>query len=115
MTTPEVYREMLALPECATVAPRMKYFMGHVHCNEITETDVGYMVGAQGMGGCGEWGIPVVDTTGDGAFKLFYFQLFTDPGSMNNFTVPTNNYDAILSCFKDNGVSGCYHLAQQWA
>ncbi len=115
MTSPEVYRALAALPECAPVASKMKYFMGHVHCNEVTEANVGYMVGANGMGGCGEWGIPVVDTTTDGEFRLFYFQLFTDPGIKNNFTVPVNNYDAVVDCFKSNGVSGCYHLATRWA
>ena len=95
----------------------MKYFMGHEHCNTITEPDLGYMVGANGMAGCGEWGLPVVDTTdsSDGSFKMYYFQLFTAPGVRNNFTQPTDNFDEIASCFRENGVSGCYHLATRWA
>lgn len=114
MTTPAVYREMATLPECATVVPKMKYFMGHEHCNLVEEQGVGYMVGANGMGGCGEWGVPVVDTT-SGEFKVYYFLLYVQPGPKNSATAPIDNFDAVYNCFRDNGVSKCYHLATEWA
>ena len=114
MTTPAVYAEMAALPECSSVLPKMKYFMGHEHCNTITEPGLGYMVGAQGMGGCGEWGIPIVDTT-SGSFKVYYFLLYIQPGPMNSATEAVDNFEAVYSCFRDNGVSNCYHLATEWA
>lgn len=114
MTAPAVYKEMSLLPECASIVPKMKYFMGHDHCNKITETDIGYMVGANGMSGCGEWGIPIVDTT-SGSFKVYYFLLYIQPGLRNNATVAVDNFDKVYNCFRDNGVSNCYHLATEWA
>ena len=114
MTTPNVYREMAALEECKEIVPKMKYFMGHEHCNHIEETDVGYMVGANGMGGCGEWGVPIVDTT-SGALKVYYFELKVEPGPKNNATVSIDNFDAVVDCFRENGVASCYHLATEWS
>lgn len=35
MTAANVYKELIALPECSSVASKMKYFMGHAHCNEV--------------------------------------------------------------------------------
>ena len=49
-SAPEVYAQLAALPACAPVSKRMKYFMGHKHCNIVTEPNVGFMVGALGMG-----------------------------------------------------------------
>ena len=109
MSAPQLYDELAALPACAPVAKRMKYFMGHKHCNIVTEPDVGFMVGALGMSDSsdcgGVFGFPIVDTTG-GAFKVYYFPIQDSK---------TDNYDAILSCVRSSGVSGCYHLATQWS
>ena len=115
---PLIYTEMAALPECVPVASKLRYFMGHKHCNIVTEANVGFMVGAQGMSDhseCGgTYGIPVVDTTG-GTFKVYYFPI-AQARNLVNADVPTfDNYDAILSCIKTSGVSGCYHLATLWA
>lgn len=58
--------------------PKMKYFMGHKHCNMVTSPNVGFMVGAMGMSDAsscgGEFGIPVVDTT-FGDFRVYYFSI----------------------------------------
>lgn len=109
MTVPEVYSSIAALPACASVAPKMKYFLGHKHCNIIVEPNVGFMVGGMGMSDAtscgGSFGVPVVDTT-NGQFRVFFFPV----NQANEF----DNYDAILSCITDNGVSGCYHLATEW-
>lgn len=115
---PTIYQELAALPACAPVQSKLRYFMGHKHCNMVTETNVGFMVGAQGMSDkdeCGgAYGIPVVDTTG-GRFKVYYFPI-AQGKNIGGYDVPTfDNYDAILSCVKANGVSGCYHLATVWA
>lgn len=68
------------------------------------------MVGALGMTSetsCpGQFGVPVVDTFG-GTFKVYNFPIF----EQNNF----NNFDKILSCIKEKGVSGCYDLATLWS
>ena len=44
MFVPATYHEILSLPACAPIADRMKYFMGHEHCNKVVEKDVGFMV-----------------------------------------------------------------------
>ena len=41
---PAAYQELIKLPACAAVSSKMKYFMGHKHCNYVTETDIGFMV-----------------------------------------------------------------------
>lgn len=40
-TTPNVYKEMSGLAECASIKSKLKYFMGHEHCNEVTSKDTG--------------------------------------------------------------------------
>lgn len=108
-TVPEAYENLQSLEACQTVIAKMKYVMGHKHCNIVTEPNVGYMVGAQGMSDfsdCGgTYGFPVFDST-EGRFRVYYFLLNTADG--------VDNYDSVLSCIKDNGVSGCYHLAEEW-
>jgi hypothetical protein len=44
MTTQSVYSELVALPACKEVAGKLKYFVGHKHCNIIMEPNVGFMV-----------------------------------------------------------------------
>ncbi len=108
-TVPAAYKRLMTLPACQPIASKLRYFVGHKHCNLIWEKDVGFMVGANGMvdGFCDPmFGIPVVDTTG-GQFKVYYFPI-------NNLASGLDNFDAVLSCVKQNGVSGCYHLAVDW-
>lgn len=107
-SVPNVYEELKALPSCAAIVPKLKYFMGHKHCNMITSPDVGFMVGGGGMSDkdCnGDFGFPVVDTTG-GRFRVYYFPI----AHASDY----DNYDSILSCVKSKGVSGCYDLATKW-
>jgi hypothetical protein len=108
-SVPAVYSELLAIPSCATLQSKLRYFMGHAHCNLIIEKDVGFMVGAQGMNdkNCeAEYGIPVVDTT-QGAFQVYYFLV--------NRGDEVDNYQSLLDCFQQKGVSNCYSLAEKWA
>jgi hypothetical protein len=44
MTVPTLFEAMKSLPACAPLENKMKYFMGHKHCNYVTDTDVGFMV-----------------------------------------------------------------------
>jgi len=115
---PTVFTEIAALPECSAVKNKLRYFMGHKHCNLITETDVGFMVGANGMSDhteCGgAWGIPVVDTTG-GSFKVYYFPIAQARNLVKDDTPIFNHYEKILTCIKAKGVAGCYDLATLWA
>lgn len=108
-TVPAIYTELLALPACQEISSKIRYFMGHKHCNEVTLTDVGFMIGAQGMydSSCtGQFGFNVVDTSDD-KFKVYYFPI----AELDSF----DNYDEILSCLKSKGVSGCYDLATLWS
>jgi hypothetical protein len=116
--TSEVYQELADIPECQPIYHKLRYFEGHKHCNLIMEEDVGFMVGGQGMTdgssitdvGCGgALGIPVVDTTG-GTFKVYYFNIQSLlPGSA------TDQFDDVLACFRDRGVSQCYAFATAWS
>lgn len=56
----------------------------------------------------GGYGLPIVDTHG-GMFNIYYFDIQADREDEKY-----DNYDAILDCIKENGVSQCYHLAKLW-
>jgi hypothetical protein len=111
MTVPAVYQAIASIPACEPVASKMRYMLGHRHCNMVMEEGKGFMVGAMGMEDheCGEYGVPVVDTT-DGTFKMYYFLV----QSARPEKTQVDNYDEVLSCITENGVSGCYHLATLW-
>lgn len=107
-TVPMVYEEMKQLSACQPIASKLKYFMGHKHCNYVTLKDNGFMIGGAGMSDkdCnGDFGFTVVDTLNN-SFKVYYFPV----AHASDY----DNYDSILSCIKSNGVAGCYHLAQKW-
>jgi hypothetical protein len=49
MAIEEVYDQMVAgLPACSAVVPKLKYFVGHRHCNIVLKENVGFMVGSLG-------------------------------------------------------------------
>jgi hypothetical protein len=108
--TPAVYESIVSnVPQCSNLASKTRYFMGHKHCNIVTQADVGFMVGGLGMSdstSCGGvFGVPIVDTTG-GRFRVYYFPIQQAQGA--------DNYDSIVNCIAANGASSCYHLAQLW-
>ena len=76
MDVPAVYQEIRGFDGCAQLdaASNLKYIMGHTHCNKVTEKDVGFMVAGQGMIGCGNFGIPLVDTT-SGRVEVIYYNV----------------------------------------
>lgn len=47
--TPRTYNEMMGLSACRPIMQKLKYFMGHRHCNMMTQRHIGFMVGSQGM------------------------------------------------------------------
>jgi len=64
-TTPSIYEQLKEVEECISVHPKMKFIMGHTHCNHEVRDDVGYIVGGQGKSsGCMDFGLPIFDTTG---------------------------------------------------
>ncbi len=107
-TASAVYRSLQARPACASLAPKFKYFEGHKHCNQVMEADVGFMVAAQGMLDLGcenNLEFPVVDTFG-GTFKVYNFLVQSSS---------VDNYEALMTCFAQNGVQGCYSMATLWS
>jgi hypothetical protein len=54
----------------------------------------------------GNFGLPVVDTYG-GNFSVYFY----DIAQLDEY----DNYEEILACLTENGVSGCYHLATLWS
>ena len=109
-TVPAVYEQLSNLPACRAVKNKMKYFMGHTHCNHVTQTDIGYMIGGVGMSdrSCAPvFGFSVIDTTNN-AVNVYYF-------GVQQINPSFDHYEDILNCIQKSGVSGCYHLATQWS
>ncbi len=112
-TVPAVYSELYQLPACQAVKSKMKYFMGHKHCNYVTAPEVGFMIGGLGMSdsSCAPiFGFSVVDTTAN-QVNIYYFPVQQVDETDDTY----DNYDTILNCVEANGVSGCYSLAQKWS
>ena len=59
------------------------------------------------MEGCGNYGIPVLDTTG-ARIRVYYFPIGSD-GIAN----PTA-YNEVMRCVGASGWRKCLHLAQTW-
>jgi len=110
MAGPFFYKQMAQLPGCDLLdADRaLKFFMGHTHCNiphPHGQVDTGFMVAGQGMIGCGNYGLPVIDST-DSRVRVWYFDVVSQKGE--------DNYDPIIKCLRDNGWRKCTHLATLW-
>jgi len=113
MSGTSVHKKMLELPECKPLASKIKYFVGHTHCNMISEQGLGFMLGGFGMMGtlsCSNFGLPVVDTTG-GHIKVLYFPITTTHTSWDQGEAAFNN---LTACVSSHGFGGCEHLAEVW-
>jgi len=107
MAMPQWYTEMAALPGCAELDQRgmLKFVMGHTHCNDIHphgKVGAGFRVAGFGMEGCGNYGIPIVDTTED-RVRFWYFDTSDD-----------TKYNATIGCVQSEGWRQCTHLATSW-
>jgi len=109
MSVPNVRSKVNMLEGCNKFGDNLKYFMGHTHCNEVTETGVGFMVAGMGMEGCGNFGVPVVDSTSDKT-EVFYYPIQDAEDASKG-----DKYNVTVSCFEENGVGGCISLADKWA
>jgi hypothetical protein len=107
MDVPDVYSEIKGYDGCAQLDAKdsLKYVMGHVHCNKVTEKDKGFMLAGQGMEGCGNFGVPYVDTS-DGRVEIIYYNVQDKTG--------TDEYDKIMACFKAHGPAKCKDLGTVW-
>eukprot|EP00038_Savillea_parva_P010735 m.192410 g.192410 ORF g.192410 m.192410 type:complete len:573 (-) comp18633_c0_seq1:255-1973(-) len=111
MAVPGFYDHMRVLPGCDTLDQRgmLKFFMGHTHCNvphPHGHVNTGFMVAGQGMEGCGNYGMPIVDTT-EGRVRVYHFEIVAKNG--------TDSYDATMSCLSQSATwRNCTHLADVW-
>lgn len=111
MAVPAFYDEMKVLPGCTTLDSKsmLKFFMGHTHCNvphPHGHVNTGFMVAGQGMEGCGNYGIPVVDTT-ENRVRVYHFEI----ASVNG----TDRYDSTVGCLTSaTSWRDCVHLADTW-
>eukprot|EP00471_Norrisiella_sphaerica_P007917 CAMPEP_0184493994 /NCGR_PEP_ID=MMETSP0113_2-20130426/27520_1 /TAXON_ID=91329 /ORGANISM="Norrisiella sphaerica, Strain BC52" /LENGTH=519 /DNA_ID=CAMNT_0026879523 /DNA_START=53 /DNA_END=1609 /DNA_ORIENTATION=- len=109
MAVPSVRAKVERVPGCAAFGEKLKYFMGHTHCNEVTDSSVGFMVAGMGMEGCGNFGIPVVDSTADSPSLIYYYPI-------QDAKDPTQGdmYNSTMGCFEESGVGGCVKMAKTW-
>ena len=110
MAGPMFYDEMKVLPGCDDLDARgmLKFFMGHTHCNlphPHGKIDTGFMVAGQGMGGCGNYGMPIVDTS-DGRIKVYHFGIVDKD--------KTDRYNQTMGCLESKGWRQCTELAELW-
>ena len=107
MDVPDVYNEIKGMDGCQQLDEinSLKYVMGHTHCNKVTEKDKGFMVAGQGMEGCGNFGIPFVDTR-ENRVEIIYYNVQDLTG--------IDKYDDILNCFQSKGISNCKDLGTVW-
>lgn len=99
MDVPSVFAALTDGP-CEAVARRMRYFMGHDHCNAPTPDGRGYLVGGGGAlhGNCGDWGVAYVDSRSSpqgGAESLI--------AKVTLATDDTDFYPGLLHCVQGTG------------
>jgi len=112
--TPHVYKELMKNGHCESIKSKLKYFVGHWHCNQVVDDHVGYMIGACGKSSeevsCsmnpGEWGITISESA-SGSHNVYYFPIQNTGG--------LDNYQALLDCINTKeGISNCYEFATKW-
>lgn len=106
MAMPGWYDEVAKVPGCDEFDRRgaLKFIVGHTHCNDPHPRgeQTGFRVAGFGMEGCGNFGVPVLDTTG-GKARIWYFDTESEP-----------NYETVLDCVRPKGWRACTHLATLW-
>jgi len=105
MNAKSAYLKLRNIAGCSEMGSRLKYVTGHEHCNKPLGGD-GFLLGSFGFAGCGNFGIPIVDTRG-GRAKLLYF-------SMGEHGRKNRDFHDVVGCLQTNGVSGCKQHAQTW-
>lgn len=112
MSSPDVYAFMKTQPGCSSKT--LMYVDGHEHCNKVTEPGHGFMIGGNGMGGCGQFGFMILESNpaaaGGPDVRVDYFELAKIQGS----TV-VDSYPQIFNCLSSRGYLGCRdQFAQKW-
>lgn len=107
MAMPQWYEDMAALPGCREFNERhmLKFVMGHTHCNDPHphgKVGAGFRVAGFGMEGCGNYGIPIVDTTAD-RVRMWYFDTSSD-----------SLFESVTNCVQNRGWRNCTDHATLW-
>mmetsp|Transcript_116391 Transcript_116391/g.292742 ORF Transcript_116391/g.292742 Transcript_116391/m.292742 type:complete len:473 (+) Transcript_116391:86-1504(+) len=107
MAMPQWYTEMAALPGCSEFDQRgmLKFVMGHTHCNDPHphgKVGAGFRVAGFGMEGCGNFGMPIIDTT-EGRVRFWYFDTSSD-----------DMFNKTIACVTQKGWRSCTSLATSW-
>ena len=112
--TPRVFKLLQRNDKCESIKNKLKYYVGHWHCNQVLDDKVGFMIGACGKSSeeyaCsmneGEWGITIGESTKD-SHNVYYFPIQNKGG--------LDNYQALLDCINTRGgISNCYEFATKW-
>lgn len=106
MSVPGMFARMAKLPGCRQFDDRgmFKFVTGHTHCNTPHPYNErsGFRTAGFGMAGCGNFGVPILDTSG-GSVRFWYFDTSTD-----------QLYQQAIECTELRGWRNCLHLATLW-
>eukprot|EP00656_Telonema_subtile_P002775 TRINITY_DN11269_c0_g1_i4.p1 TRINITY_DN11269_c0_g1~~TRINITY_DN11269_c0_g1_i4.p1 ORF type:complete len:160 (-),score=38.24 TRINITY_DN11269_c0_g1_i4:162-641(-) len=110
MAGPQFYEQMAKLEGCNQLDSKeqLKFVMGHTHCNiphPHGKVGAGFMVAGQGMDGCGNYGMPIIDTT-ESMARIWYFNVGEKTGD--------DKYDEIMACLKQGSWRQCTQYATLW-
>eukprot|EP00658_Telonema_sp_P-2_P000020 TRINITY_DN10003_c0_g1_i1.p1 TRINITY_DN10003_c0_g1~~TRINITY_DN10003_c0_g1_i1.p1 ORF type:complete len:278 (-),score=62.24 TRINITY_DN10003_c0_g1_i1:478-1311(-) len=101
--TPEIRDLIAGMAGCDQFGDRLRFLDGHTHCNQV-QGKHGFMIGGHGMSGCGQVGFAVVDSFA-AELQVWYFE---------ERTAAKDDFDSILACVGQKGVSGCTELGTSW-
>lgn len=113
MSTNNLYHAtLMQLPGCKEIGTeRIKYLLGHTHCNVVDDINRGFMIGGFGMGGgwqdCGDFGIPYIEASPSNLLISYY-------PIAHRFDWLEDGYNALLSCIETVGLSNCRELGRVW-
>lgn len=96
LSAPDVYAKLKDMAGCNKKL--MLYVDGHLHCNQVTEPGHGFMIGANGMSGCTQFGFLVLESdpnaNGGPNVRVDYIELANDGADY---------FDAVHGCFAGSG------------
>jgi len=122
MDVPSVFDHLQRGP-CHVVAPRMRYMMGHAHCNEAMADGRGFLLGGGGSahGYCGDWGVGYLDTrprpASAGGFMHSHAEAEHVLAKVTLATETTDRFPPLMSCIASRrSLRACLdgHAAEIW-
>mmetsp|Transcript_72608 Transcript_72608/g.151574 ORF Transcript_72608/g.151574 Transcript_72608/m.151574 type:complete len:493 (-) Transcript_72608:163-1641(-) len=107
MAMPAFYSEVAAMPGCDKFEAKnmLKFVMGHTHCNDPHphgKVGAGFRVAGFGMDGCGNYGVPLIDTS-DNKVRFWYFD-----------TSDSDRLNEVVACVSREGWKSCTSYATLW-